>query len=379
MKDFIKYFDFLSLKPSMKINKEDRLKSFPFGLLSLLAYLVAFALGIYFINQLLSRSDSAVTTSEIPDLSQNINLSQFPYTISLRSNLGRPVPDDIYSLQSEIWRFYVTNTTGQEELMVDRIKVKHEKCDINKHFGKFKYLFQNLPYLSSSFCPIPGENNITLKSVYGANDMIFMQHYFSRCLNDTKQNRTYCKEKKFIEESLESVFISYNFLEYCIDHKNLLSPGSLIVRPEVIPASNTIYSRTWYYISNILYTTDMGLIFEDPHVANYFQVTRYIQIYTLLSSGTVPGSFSLVTMSMFNKSYSYKRSYMKFQSVLANIGGVVKGIVLAIQIISYYLSIENYNFYLTSCLFNLGNVDNRTREFVNSHILINPQMQSFKK
>jgi hypothetical protein len=382
MKDFIKYFDFLSMKPNMKINKEERLKSFPFGFMSLLAYLIVVGLGIYFVNQLLSRSESTITSNDIPDMSQKINLSDLPYTIALRSNLGTPLSDDIYSLKSEIWKFsLIKNSKGEEELGLERIVVKHEKCDINKHFGKYSYLFNNLPYLSSSYCPIPGINNITLKSVYGANDMIFLQHYFSRCLNDTKQNRTNCSQKELVEERLESAFITYNFLEYSIDHKNISSPGSLLMRQEVIPASSTIYSRTWYYISNILYTTDMGYIFEDLQSVKYFQVSRYIQTYSLLNSGTVSGSFAVVTMSMYNKSYSFKRSYMKFQNFLANIGGVVKGVVLVIQIISYHFCLENYNFYLISSLFNIGKDINpsQPREIKNSEIVINSQIHIFKK
>ena len=83
---------------------------------------------------------------------------------------------------------------------VERIKIKQEKCDIKKHFGNFKNLFESIDGISNYYCAVPGKN-ITIFSMFSSDNVIFMGHYISRCVNDTSANRTNCKDTKLIQTS----------------------------------------------------------------------------------------------------------------------------------------------------------------------------------
>jgi hypothetical protein len=94
-----------------------------------------------------------------------------------------------------------------------------------------------------------------------------------------------------INSNLGNVFFSMNFLEYSLDHTDLISPGKLSLRSELIPMSSSISSRVWFYITNIKYFSDDGLIFESKKYYDYFKLSRPTFTYNLVGN-TVANSIS---------------------------------------------------------------------------------------
>jgi hypothetical protein len=352
MKVILSSLDFISPVPSFKINKKNRLKNILSGVFSLIAFLLILSITIFLAHQMFTRSNSTVILNSIPDQFQKQNLSNFPFMIGLINNLGQNIQEDesVYYIKSEAWEIYNNNTNEVVQQIVKRALLKLEKCDINKHFGKYKDFFQNTPFINYYYCPELNKNNLTIFRPFSTNSN-FLVHAIGKCVNTTSEGKI-CKDQKTIENILSNTFISHKYLEYSVDHKNISDPGSLTLRSDLLPASSSLFTRYWYNYKNIEYFSDLGYIFEDYSIKNYFQVSRPIQTVSLLTQNTLyAGTFVNIFLSMDHEYHRYQRSFMKLQSLVASIGGLIKGLWIIFQTFLYFYNLDLYYHELIQSLF----------------------------
>ncbi len=95
MKWLIRKADFLGIKPILNINKQSRSKNLFSGGISIITCVVITALTIYFLINLISRSESSMVFNSLPSFDLNQNISDFPYLIGLvASTNGKYFGDD---------------------------------------------------------------------------------------------------------------------------------------------------------------------------------------------------------------------------------------------------------------------------------------------
>jgi hypothetical protein len=356
---FIKNFDFLSPIPSLKINKKNRFRTNIGGSLALASILLMISAATYFTTLMFERKEQNIMYNNSPRLDVVQNFSDLPYMIMLQDNKFYPLDEAprYYFIHSELWKTVKDNSTGTQQVITTRHVIEHEMCDLNKHFGPYKEYFKDVAYLDKHYCPVPGKNNITLFGVYGSNgDYSYFTHYISKCVNNTvyNGNRTDCYPVDVVKTKLQNVFVSFKFMEYSIDHSDTSNPGKLSLRSEALPVSSTIFKREWFYVRQISYITDIGYIFQEETDQSYFQVSPAKETVDLRTEGAIPGSFAMVTTIMDNKVDYYKRSFMKAQQLLANVGGILKGIITIAQVFTFFIATQEYYFDLTKSLFNLN-------------------------
>ena len=165
---YIKSFDYLSHKARLTFsNKGDtRLKTFYGGFLSILSILIITTLGIYFLLNFLHKSNKySISSSESSPYLNLTNSNKIPFLFRLSN--GDSVPynntDKLYNI---IFRFWNGGTNSTEKT-IDNTKQQNEnlqieKCDLSKHFGDYKNLFQNISDLNTFYCPIIRNYNQTL-------------------------------------------------------------------------------------------------------------------------------------------------------------------------------------------------------------------------
>ena len=340
MKTIIKFLDFLSPLPNLKIDKEDRFKNLLGGTISILSSILIISLTVYFSKELLTRTKSSIIFNYAPNENQSQNISNFPYALVLTNSYGQPLADDsrVYSVYSVINTLYTNYSSTTPITTIKTQTIEQEKCDINKHFGNYTQNFKNIPFLSSFYCQVPHANNLTINSTFGSINAVYMAHHILRCVNDTSKNITNCRDPKYIESTLATAFVGFWFLEYSLNHDSIAQPGYITLRSDALPSSSTVYSRNWYYITNIAYRSDMGLIFEDILEQKYFYYTRPTQTVDLTFQGTLQGGLASIFISMDQKYEVYKRYFTKIQNLIADIGGMIKGVITVSQIIVYYFN-----------------------------------------
>jgi hypothetical protein len=346
--------DIIGLNPSILIDYKRKHSTLFGGIISILSIISIILISLFFITDFLGKKQSSVIYNYEQSRYVQRNLSQYPYTLRLATPVGGLIPDSFYYVHSELWKMKSFNLSGQVILNATRVVLVQEKCDINKHLGQYRNLFENVAYLNDSYCPVASANDLDVRTPYGESiDFNFIQHYVVKCNNDTSKNITNCSPMDKINSNLGNVFLSMNFLEYSLDHTDLISPGKISLRSEIIPMSSSIFSRVWFYITNIKYFSDDGFIFESKKYFDYFKISRPKFTYNLVGS-VVPNSISVVTFTMENSFEIYEKKYMKVQSFLANVGGIIEAIWICAQIISYLICKMLYDTDLISSLFHLN-------------------------
>jgi hypothetical protein len=164
-------------------------------------------------------------------------------------------------------------------------------------------------------------------------------------------NKTNCYSREQSKSRLVNTYISYVFLDSNIDHNNVQNPTKYNLRSEILPVSSTIYKRIFFYIKNISYKTDYGFIFQDYREDKVFQVSDSKENVDLRPEGTVPGSFALISVLMDKYNNFFYRKYYKCQNFLADLGGIIKGLLIIGYCINYLISEEFYYMDLVESLF----------------------------
>ncbi len=343
----VTFTDFISEKPQILLNNSYRSKTIYGGLLSLISIILISVALLKFGYEMVTRANSTLAYNQTPVSTASFTYGQFPFMVALLDNGLKLIEneDRYYYFLADVWNFTPDNSTGQIVMNLLRQTVQTEKCNLDKHFGAYRDYFKAVPYLSHHYCAVPGQN-ITLFGIYGSiQPYNFLDFWVSTCVNDTSVNRTNCHSRQESQARLVNTYISYQYLDYFIDHSNIHNPGQLILNSEIIPVSSTIYKRDFFYIRNILYDTDLGYIFSSVTTQNYQKVSNFRETSDLRPQGTVPGSFALLSIMMDNSVDQYSRRFTKFQEVLANIGGLFKGICLISYLLNYIFFDEIY--YLT--------------------------------
>ena len=367
MLDFITVADILSSKPELRTSERfERFKTVYGGALTILMTALIIGASVSFGIEFLERKNSIITYNKIPaDETNQAEIGDFPYMVALLDNGLKLLEDEDrwYSFLSETWDFYPKNSSsGQIEMGLKRIKINTERCNIDKHFGKYKELFKDVPYLEHHYCLIPGQN-VTAYGLYGSTKPNnFIDHWISTCVNDTALNRTNCHSREESKARLVNTYISYVFLDIAIDHNDIQNPIKVILRSEILPVSSSIYKRIFFYLSSISYKTDYGFIFEDMKEEKVFQVSDSKENVDLRPEGTVPGSFALITVLMAKYNNFYFRKYYKGQNFLADMGGIIKGLLLIGTFLNYLISEEFYFINLIESLYPVDIVKNIDRK-----------------
>jgi hypothetical protein len=353
LEHLITSFDFISKCPQILINKQTRFKTVFGGILSTLTFICISISIIVFMSQMFGRKTSTLSYNKMPEKDAKYNYAQFPFMVALLDTGLKLLEDEdrYYTFYAELWDFAPDNKTGDTVMSVTKRHIVTEKCDIDKHFGEYKEYYKNVPYLKHHHCAVPGQN-ITLHGLYGSIEPNnFFNLWISTCVNDTELNRTNCYSKEKSVARMINTYISYQYLEYYIDHTNVTQPGQLILRSEILPVSSTIYKRDFIYMRNINYMTDMDYIFSSKIKQNYTQMSNFKETVDLRPQGNIPGSFALISLMMDNYSDFYERRFTKFQEVLANLGGLFKGLVTISYLLNWFFFDELYYIELISGLF----------------------------
>ena len=340
LKYLITYSDFLSSPTHLTINDrgETRYKTFYGGLLSIIYVIFSFGFTIYFIIRLLKREDVSVMYSrEIENLININDSNKLPFMVRLSDYYRKAInPEKIYNITMKICYSLPNNKIGENTIEIfDDVIL--EKCDINKHFGKFKNYFINISNLDTYFCPRERLNNQTLFGVYGDfNNFSFYNFYFKLCSKKENEN---CYYPETIHEKLVNSFLDLIYIDYSIDNLDKYSFKKLVIKSERLMISSSVYKKIYLYLKKVRYISDYGLIVTDIKEEDFHQFdslrfyTDLRDINNLLYSDE-KNVFLTLSIGNSGEVSVYNRKYFKLQDYLANISGIIKCFTLLFKILN---------------------------------------------
>lgn len=84
--------------------------------------------------------------------------------------------------------------------------------------------------------------------------------------------------------------------------------------------------------------SDFGFVFEDMIEANSYQYDTTLSSLNIGSSLSITEAFGVIELALSQKADSYTRSFIKLQSLVANIGGVVNFFYIVAMLIVRYVT-----------------------------------------
>lgn len=351
--NLITNLDFLGTKPVFFINGKTSSQTIFGGLLSLISALIILASSGYFIQMLFSRSSFSVILSEDFNPKPIKSWNEPEFSVMLQNRLLADIPDKnrIYGITAQTWcNKPVPQSDGTTKQVTEILPVKLEKCDVKKNFANSTELWRDQKLINDSYCITPGQNISSIR-LFGENDYCGVVFWIHKCQNSTTKQD--CYPDDIITKELQNIFVLTRFRDYYFDHNLLGETGIPYVYSDLQQASISAYKRAWYLFRNVEYESDEGFILPEGVTNKYTNLAGTREATDLRASPTVPGSFMVISLNMHQLKQKFMRKFYKAQNMVADLGGLLKCVLMLGSILNYYFSEKlYYNQIINSNIYN---------------------------
>jgi hypothetical protein len=283
-------------------------------------------------------------------------LTDIPFTMTVHGRYAAfPEQERVFSVKAQFVEYFTKpNDQGVPTVSFRITPVPMVQCDLEKHFGQYKYMFKDA-MMTYRYCAVPGSVNMTLYGKWGdtKNGNSHLDVRIFKCDNKTVTGGKPCYDDATLNKYLANAYTTIQYVDFDIEPKNYTNPFTPIYQSEMLQFGTGLY-KTFYSIrTNTQIRTDEGFVFED-----FRQITSssYARTETVVTDKAEDPSFGIAQYIVYhNKRVEiYSRSYTKIQQLLANIGGVVKAILLVAHLIVNQISLVEFKLYLVNLLFSFG-------------------------
>jgi hypothetical protein len=332
-------------------------KSILGGILTFFAIIFAIYSILYFGIDIITKKNPITRFSKNYLNESKIYLTDFPFLLRHVDGSNQVIDiEKFINYDVILYNNRLNMNTGDQIFSMDKLFM--EKCDIEKHFyGKLRDFYSNplnqIP-ISSSYCLNPTKiqyMNGTL--VENQKDLYFMHEAggtWSQWINIVATykdcNKTLdinCIENDEKIKMLDGTYYQTIFTDNYVDLNSYESPVNLYPITVGTDISYGIRKNNYFRILNSHIETDSGYIMENKITSNFLRMDN-IRNDISLSKNII---YAQILETVKFEELNYRR-YIKVQDLIANIGGLIKFVIMFGTLLSHYYS--KYNFY-----FNLSN------------------------
>jgi hypothetical protein len=148
-----------------------------------------------------------------------------------------------------------------------------------------------------------------------------------------------CADENIIENELSSVNLQMMSLDYMVDHLNSETPYKLYLRKDDHSFGTDLFKKHTHFIKKVEHNSDFGLIFKKTVIHKFFKYGASNTDFNLKNLKNEE-NFGQIIFNLSDKSDVYQRSYIKLQSVFANVGGIAN-VVFILSAILAKIAVEN--------------------------------------
>ena len=322
---------------------------------------------LFFLNQMVNhKSPSLQSSNYFDEFAKEINLKKnnFSFVFSLQTHeFTNYIDETVYKIKAYQTKLTLNNGSYCSE----NIPIKVKKCN-EYNFEIIPDKFKKLP-LNNLYCL---DNNINLKGGYMKSSWNYIRLNFSKCENTT-ENNNYCKSEEEINKYLIGGYLGIYFPDYSFEPTKYLQPYKAYVRNLYHSFSIKYLEDIFLYFKLIEVITDSGYFFENK---NYVNFVAYDYIQSDIDFRESPQFLSL-SINISPKREIYKRSYIKLQTIISNVGGMLKMILLIGEYSIYFIRMLLYKNYILE-FFNLDESAIRLKEIRKVYKLKGMNSSKFK-
>lgn len=336
---FIDYFDIYGQSFNLHLFGRPKYKTIIGSIIGFISLFLVVSVSLYFFIELIERKSMTVIYNEDSNIIPMNNLSNVPFMFSLTDLNGIHLESEgLFSFDVKMMNYgYYKNADGASKFGIQILPIKMEKCDLNKHFLDKGEMFKSFS-INKYYCIPPGKYNMTLYGRYGdtLNGFSFLTIFLNKCNSKLQK----CLNDTYIDSVLQNTALSMAYLSNSINHYNSTNPNTIKVDTSVLQMSSSICKNYYYNIRQVIYNTDYGFIFEDRQIETFYTYAYQSLDVSVKNIGfpTLGPNFGFVTLKNSDSVSFYSRAYIKSQAVMANIGGIIKSIMIIAKFISDFLT-----------------------------------------
>ena len=340
-----KEYDMFGKEPTLYIAGQDYYGTL-FGLfitkIAIIAYCVCSG---YFILEMFDKKNvSSFTSVQNPTIPLSINFTsdKFYLTFAIEDPVtyNTVLDESIYTVDA-VYKIATRQDDGN--LKWESYPVELEPCQLSKFNKKYQTLFSKRD-VQHKYCIKKFTYNI--EGTFLHDKYSFIMFDFYQCKNTTENNNK-CKPQEDIDYYLNGTFIAIEFTDIALDQSNYTYPDSPIIGETYTTISKNFYREMHIYLKEVLFRSDIGYVFSSIEEKEYIQLDYLHDMFTLQPKDM----FCSLTLKLSNRIDVYERKYIKFQTALANIGGIIKAISTIGIIMTYCYSQTKYEVDMTNKIF----------------------------
>lgn len=328
-------------------NGDTRNKCVIGGFITILFFITSISGIAYFINDFVRRGTfNVITSSTLSNDYVIANYTKIPFMLRITQSAISPFSNPESIISAIIYKYSTLTDDEVENSIQQRVIYNGQTCDINNPFHfhpDYRDLFTQFEDLHTFIC---GNYEGDLQDLIGTYGSISKNQYFtyniSPCVNNTKPGIV-CETSENIRTILNDSRIEIRTLNYKTNSYSAI-PNEMLVENNKFDASYSLNRRIWVYYKTVNYKTDLGFILEDIRDVKFFMIDHFNIDVNLadLSKTAATGAFLRVTKTNLKEDITYARFYIKAQTMIANLGGLIKGISVIASILSYYFNRDQF-------------------------------------
>ena len=361
MKSFIKNCDFISPEITLYFKGENHHSSFFSGITSIILFVLAFLLSIFFSMDLLFKRNPTMFSyiQTIHDtITFPLNSTLFFHYISIynkinKTNLYNKSHFSVIGVQSSSTNTYLYLNNSNEDFS----HWIYEECDQKEYGEDYSYIFRGE---KNKYKVVNYNNGLCIKKYYNKdkkkfiykNDSEFIypniqnaddsinSYYFillRDCINSTIINNNSCLPKNSYDDFLETEPIIYlSFFSGEIQLKDYKNPVIYDIKNISITFDNEPYIIINRLIFNpITIITNEGFIFDNNKLQYSTSYESSFLSYKYISSNNYLKASFILSSSKNNK--IYERTYKKIQDIAGAVDGFTEILIILIDFINRFI------------------------------------------
>lgn len=351
--------DFLSIIPQIYFKGKNRYSSMTGTIVSFAIAVAIITFGVYFLKEGTDRIIYSLNSSEVYVADEGGDLSEAGFDVVFDIRRGDVTQfddfDRYFSLQALIPGSYINltrctleergfNSTSSELKGNNWCFPKDIKVETHRYGGGGRFQLLVNPCVNETSRP----------------DLIF---------SDQKPNKDNCYPIQQIEENINSreTFIFLEFYDHQINHSSIDNVFPVFQNYISLKLSTEIFLRYLLEYQIIDYNIDFGFVFEDiSSYRSYFYKSYSTQVDIVNKKNTGYPKYAHIDIVLDSYKKTYNRSYIKLQTVGANIGGAAKLFMLIGQTISFLYLNNLYFLELCNNLFTYSSGETESATQFNS-------------
>lgn len=343
-----KNLDFFGFQFNLRENGKKRYKTYTGALLSSFIWVTCIVLAFMFGVEIYERKIPMINTSEEFQESSIIYLKNMPFVFSMFTDEGIII-NNINEYITIVTSSFIIHKDYTVSYEFNKLKLK--SCADVKYNRHQAFVDEAMKVGANSQC-LDHDESTFLKNAYTERDSSYLTVQFVKCNPQIKK----CADD--LDKQVASIYVQMYFLDTFIDSSNYESPVQFYGRSETQQINHKFLKRNYFRFSTNKYISDNGWILEDLKTEQYIKLSSSRFDMAPVEGTPLEDHLYWITLESPRLRTIYKRQYMKIQELFAKIGGLVKGITLAIQILTYQYFRFDYIMYLFSLYGNIVEKNN---------------------